>query len=173
MSKAWENVVQMPAEGRSKKPRTSGLTMVIDKGLGLHRLEDLIQTAGEYIDIIKLTFGTSAFYDEDLLKTKLANLEYTKKETEKVLSPDVLDRYRKIENVRDGIVIARVSSAVCGACNMRIRLQRIAELKKRDQLFECEAFNRFLYWSLEPLPFEAIEGLNEDGKGDGAEGTDV
>jgi phosphosulfolactate synthase len=70
MGKAWDNVVQMPMEGRSKKPRTSGLTMVIDKGIGLHHLEDLIQTAGQYIDIIKLTFGTSAFYDEDLLKKK-------------------------------------------------------------------------------------------------------
>lgn len=70
MNKAWENVVKMPVQGRSSKPRKAGLTMVIDKGLGLGHLEDLIQVAGEYIDIIKLTFGTSAFYDEDFLKEK-------------------------------------------------------------------------------------------------------
>jgi phosphosulfolactate synthase len=70
MSKAWQDVIQMPVEGRSEKPRTSGITMVIDKGMGLHRLEDLIQSAGEYIDIIKLTFGTSAFYDIDFLVEK-------------------------------------------------------------------------------------------------------
>lgn len=70
MGKAWESVIKMPVEGRSVKPRKAGLTMVIDKGIGLHHLEDLIQVAGEYIDIIKLTFGTSAFYDEDLLKGK-------------------------------------------------------------------------------------------------------
>jgi len=70
MGKAWDNIVKMPMEGRSEKPRASGLNMVIDKGLGLHHLEDLIRTAGRYIDIIKLTFGTSAFYDEDLLKEK-------------------------------------------------------------------------------------------------------
>ncbi|MFQ5721791.1 MAG: phosphosulfolactate synthase [Candidatus Aminicenantales bacterium] len=70
MKKAWENVIETPAGPRASKPRTSGLTMVIDKGLGLHHLKDLIQVAGEYIDIIKLTFGTSAFYDEDLLKEK-------------------------------------------------------------------------------------------------------
>lgn len=70
MGKAWDNIIQMPIKGRSEKPRKSGLTMVIDKGIGLHHLEDLIQTAGEYIDIIKLTFGTSAFYDEALLKEK-------------------------------------------------------------------------------------------------------
>ena len=70
MSKAWQNAIQMPVEGRSVKPRTSGITMVIDKGLGLNRLDDLILSAGEYIDIIKLTFGTSAFYEEDFLIEK-------------------------------------------------------------------------------------------------------
>jgi phosphosulfolactate synthase len=70
MSKAWEGVVRAPLEGRTKKPRLTGLTMVIDKGMGLHQLEDLIQVAGDYIDIIKLTFGTSAFYDKGLLKKK-------------------------------------------------------------------------------------------------------
>jgi phosphosulfolactate synthase len=68
--KAWEGAFSIPCPGRSVKPRQTGLTMVIDKGLGEHLLEDLISTAGDYIDIIKLTFGTSAFYDLDVLKRK-------------------------------------------------------------------------------------------------------
>jgi len=70
MSKAWKGVIQMPAEGRTTKPREMGLTMVIDKGIGIHQLEDLIQVSGGYIDIIKLTFGTSAFYEKDILREK-------------------------------------------------------------------------------------------------------
>ena len=70
MSKAWESTIQIPVEGRTLKPRKTGVTMVIDKGMGVRRLEDLIETSGSYIDIIKLTFGTSAFYDEPLLKKK-------------------------------------------------------------------------------------------------------
>ncbi len=70
MSKAWEGVVTMPVEGRSGKPRSNGLTMVIDKHMGPNRLQDLIQIAGEYIDVVKLTFGTSAFYSGDLLREK-------------------------------------------------------------------------------------------------------
>ena len=70
MSKAWENIITMPIGGRTHKPRNSGLTMVIDKHMGLHRLEDLIQLAGDYIDVVKLTFGTSAFYAGDLLIEK-------------------------------------------------------------------------------------------------------
>lgn len=70
MKKAWDGTVEMPVADRSTKPRSTGLTMVIDKGMGIHRLKDLIRTASDYIDIIKLTFGTSAFYDKELLKEK-------------------------------------------------------------------------------------------------------
>jgi len=74
MTKAWEGVTNIPVKDRSSKPRTSGLTMVIDKGIGLNQLKDLIQTSGEYIDILKLTFGTSAFYEKEFLKEKINTL---------------------------------------------------------------------------------------------------
>jgi len=68
--KAWEGVIVMPGGERTSKPRSSGLTMVIDKGLGLGQIQDLTATAGAYLDLVKLTFGTSAFYDTELLKKK-------------------------------------------------------------------------------------------------------
>ncbi len=45
--------------------------MVIDKGLGLLQTRDLLEVAGEYIDFLKLAFGTSAFYTRDLLQEKV------------------------------------------------------------------------------------------------------
>jgi len=44
---------------RSPKPRTQGLTHVIDKGLNLRDIEGLFDTAGDYVDIVKLGWGTS------------------------------------------------------------------------------------------------------------------
>lgn len=44
---------------RTVKPRESGLAMIMDKGLSIREAEDLISASGEYIDIIKLGFGTS------------------------------------------------------------------------------------------------------------------
>ena len=70
MKCAWDGVFELSAKDRSTKPRSTGFTMVIDKGLGLQRTQDLIDTAGHVIDDIKLTFGTSAFYGEDILKKK-------------------------------------------------------------------------------------------------------
>lgn len=44
---------------RPEKPRTNGVTMVMDKGLGLRAAEDMIEVAGKHIDFVKLGFGTS------------------------------------------------------------------------------------------------------------------
>ena len=45
--------------------------MVIDKGLGLNVVDDLMQVAAPAIDVLKLTFGTSAFFSHDVLKEKV------------------------------------------------------------------------------------------------------
>jgi phosphosulfolactate synthase len=68
---SWDKIISMPLPGRTTKPRNSGYTMVIDKGLGVRAIEDLMETASNWIDNIKLTFGTSAFYQENLLRKKI------------------------------------------------------------------------------------------------------
>jgi phosphosulfolactate synthase len=55
---------------RSGKPRTEGLTHVIDKGLNLRDIEGLFDTAGDYVDIVKLGWGTS--YVTGNLEKKIA-----------------------------------------------------------------------------------------------------
>jgi phosphosulfolactate synthase len=51
------------------EPRLGGLTHVIDKGLGPRGWEDVLETSGDYIDIVKLGWGTA--YVTPNLKRKL------------------------------------------------------------------------------------------------------
>jgi len=44
---------------RTDKPRNAGITMVMDKGLSIRDVEDLIEVSGHYIDIVKLGWATS------------------------------------------------------------------------------------------------------------------
>lgn len=44
---------------RPSKPRNSGLTMVMDKGLSVREAEDFMSVGNEYTDYVKLGFGTS------------------------------------------------------------------------------------------------------------------
>lgn len=57
---------------RPNKPRLLGQTMVLDKHLGLHGAEDLVATAGQYVDVVKLGWGSSLLYPEDVLVKKIA-----------------------------------------------------------------------------------------------------
>ncbi|MCY0898598.1 MAG: phosphosulfolactate synthase [Firmicutes bacterium] len=68
---AWLDILDFPYQDRADKPRQHGLTMVIDKGLGLTESRDLMELASNYIDHWKLTFGTSAFYNMRLLRQKI------------------------------------------------------------------------------------------------------
>ena len=44
---------------RSKKPRKSGVTMMMDKGLSVRQVEDFIESSGHLTDLVKFGFGTS------------------------------------------------------------------------------------------------------------------
>lgn len=51
------NLTQIPE--RTKKPRTHGITMVMDKGLSLEETKNFLSVAMPHVDIVKLGFGTS------------------------------------------------------------------------------------------------------------------
>lgn len=44
---------------RTVKPRANGVTMVMDKGISLRQAEDFVNTSADYVDFVKLGFGTS------------------------------------------------------------------------------------------------------------------
>ncbi len=68
----WEGTITLPDSARLSKPRVKGITMVMDKGLGLSETAELLSVTGEYIDYIKLAFGTSALYPGELLHEKIS-----------------------------------------------------------------------------------------------------
>lgn len=69
--RGMESVYPMPSPGRTNPPRDNGLTMVIDMGSGLISTRDLLEFAGNYIDIFKLSSGTMALYSEKTLQEKI------------------------------------------------------------------------------------------------------
>ncbi len=56
---------------REEKPRTSGLTMVLDKGLGLETAESLMKISSYYVDYLKLGWGTSVVHEQDIISKKV------------------------------------------------------------------------------------------------------
>ncbi|MEW9105977.1 phosphosulfolactate synthase [Paenibacillus sp.] len=67
----WPSQLCDPSRMRNAKPRTTGMTMVMDKGMGINEFTDMLELAHEHIDVIKLGFGTSAVTPPLLLSAKL------------------------------------------------------------------------------------------------------
>src|SRR5438067_299596 len=63
-----DGFLDLPA--RPGKPRTEGLTHVIDKGLNLREIEGMFDTGGQFVDIVKFGWGTS--YITNNLEKKIA-----------------------------------------------------------------------------------------------------
>jgi phosphosulfolactate synthase len=51
------DLLDLPA--RSGKPRQQGITHVLDRGLSLAEVDGMVEVAGDYIDIVKLGWGTA------------------------------------------------------------------------------------------------------------------
>ena len=60
---------------RSCKPRETGLTIVADRGMGMNRLQDLVESAGDYIDYFKIAIGAYRLQRRDFVKRKVEVLQ--------------------------------------------------------------------------------------------------
>ncbi len=70
------NLCNLPE--REMKPRNIGITMVMDKGISLRQAQDFVDTSSDFVDFVKLGFGTSLISKNVKEKIKLyqkANLK--------------------------------------------------------------------------------------------------
>jgi phosphosulfolactate synthase len=63
------NLSHLPV--RTTSPRANGVTMVMDKGISIRQAEDFIETSSNYVDFVKLGFGTSLITKQVREKIKL------------------------------------------------------------------------------------------------------
>lgn len=64
------NAFDFLTQDRVREPGT-GITMMLDKGIGPRMLMDLLEISGEYIDLAKFGWCTSAVYDREIVKRKV------------------------------------------------------------------------------------------------------
>ncbi len=65
------NTFDFVVSPRPTKPYQTGITMMLDKGLGPKMLEDLLELAGKYIDFAKFGWGTICLCEKDIVKEKI------------------------------------------------------------------------------------------------------
>jgi len=130
-SNGTEDFLGLPP--RSAKPRTEGLTHVIDKGVSLREIEGLFETAGDYVDIVKLGWGTSYVtqnLDEKLALYRSFGVPIVCGGTlfEAVVGRDRLDEYRSWL-AQKGFTHVEVSDGTIDLAHGR-KLELVSELAK-------------------------------------------
>src|SRR6266487_5256191 len=111
--------------------RDGGLTHVLDKGLGPRAWEDVLETAGEYIDIVKLGWGTAWVTGNleqklDVLRDKPVVIGGTFFEV--VFARDKLDDYKRWLQ-RHGLTHVEISDGTVEIPRER-KLELIAEFAR-------------------------------------------
>jgi phosphosulfolactate synthase len=114
-----------------RTPQHNGLTHVIDKGLGPRAWEDVLETSGDYISIVKLGWGTA--YVTPNLKRKLEVLKDKPVVIggtflEAVIAQDKVDEYKQwITEL--GLTYVEISDGVIDLERER-KLELIADLAR-------------------------------------------
>ncbi len=67
-----EYIPSSPSSSKIHIKNKKRLTMVIDSGLPINSFKDIITTFSSYISLIKLGFGSSLIYSEQILEEKIA-----------------------------------------------------------------------------------------------------
>jgi predicted nucleic acid-binding Zn-ribbon protein len=77
---------------------------------------------------------------------RLATFRARREEIEKEIPPEVVDNFCRVADARGGVAVVRVKEPTCPACNVRIRMQVFAEIRRGESLVTCDTCRRFLYY---------------------------
>ena len=68
----------------------------------------------------------------------------------------ILDLFHRVARSRSGVAVAQVQDAMCQVCHVKLRLQLYADLKRNEEIVQCPACNRILYYE-PPVPVTVPE----------------
>lgn len=111
------------------------------------------------------------------LEEERARLVAEREEVVKQIEPSSLEIYNRMATMRGGVAMAQARAERCTVCNVRLRPQVFSDVRKNDQIIQCDSCKRILYYVEEP-PAEgaaaaqaAPAGGGIDPAPPGAEGT--
>ena len=90
-----------------------------------------------------------------VLEGDAARLGAERDEVAKGLDDDTLEMFQRIAKLR-GSAMAEARDGMCQVCHVKLRLQMYADLKRNEEIVQCPACNRILYYE-PPVPVTVPE----------------
>ncbi len=89
------------------------------------------------------------------LRASLEKLGAERSAVEKSLTPQVLATFELVSRRRNGVAIAEAKDGICTICHVRMRPQVFNNVRRNDQIIQCDSCNRILYFVPTPTPAAA------------------
>jgi len=86
------------------------------------------------------------------LHQQKSNLESRKEAIRKEVSDELLKRYEKVRQSRNGLAVVAAKNRSCLGCSMNIMPQLFQEIKQNKQIYACPHCQRILYYHEEIEP---------------------
>jgi len=90
-----------------------------------------------------------------VLEADVARLGAERDQVAQGLDEDTLERFQRVARLR-GVAMAEARDGMCQVCHVKLRLQMYADLKRNEEIVQCPACNRILYYE-PPVPVTVPE----------------
>src|SRR5678815_3455188 len=80
-----------------------------------------------------------------VLEGDAARLGAERDQVAKGLDDDTLEMFQRIAKLR-GSAMAEARDGMCQVCHVKLRLQLYSDLKRNEEIVQCPACNRILYY---------------------------
>lgn len=132
------------------KKAISGLeTQTLEKLEVIEQLEHEIATLTPEIEVKRREFDAliaACASDLDKLNADVAAWRQQRAGLVSGIPADLLARYGRLSQLRDGLALAEVRDGSCTCCYMTIRPQAYADVRKGEQILTCDNCSRILYY---------------------------
>ncbi len=80
-----------------------------------------------------------------LLEERSAKHKAERDQVAATLPEDARELYERVAKLR-GVAVAEAADGMCGACHVKLRLQMFSDLRRNEDIAQCPACNRILYY---------------------------
>jgi uncharacterized protein len=89
---------------------------------------------------------TALEQERRLLETRLDETGRERQGIVAQLPQDALDVFERVARSRKGLAVAEARDGHCVVCHVRLRPQVLVEVRRNDQVIQCESCQRILYY---------------------------
>jgi uncharacterized protein len=86
------------------------------------------------------------------LEQEIARLTAARAELVALLPREALSLFERIAQGRKGVAVAEARDGLCTVCHVRLRPQKFNDVRRNDQLTQCDSCTRILYFVPAAVP---------------------